>query len=108
MSDGAKAVSTETDKVSPMFSFLSGVILLVGLVSQIVCMASQAKGTRASRSTLAWGSVYGMMLLVLSLIGFTGLLDGGWVMLAASTFASILLATLSWATVGGWRDAAHM
>jgi hypothetical protein len=47
-----------------------------------------------------------MMLLVLSLIGFTGLLDGGWVMLAASTFASILLATLSWATVGGWRDAA--
>ena len=87
-----------------MFSVLSGLVFLVGVILQIRMTVVRYKAGRPSSSTLAWNAMYGLALIVMSALGLAGLLDGDAVSLASSAFAATLLVSLSWLTVGGWRD----
>lgn len=96
--------SIRTKQVIPLiFSILSGAILLAGLVAQVAITVAHTKSGNLTKRTLAWNAVYGTVLLVLSVLGFTGLLDGQQAALGSAAVASVVLVTLSWLTVGGAR-----
>ena len=93
-----------------MFSFLAGLVFLVGFFAQIGLTSRFALTQRSlhepvSHATLAWGSLFGIVLSGLAVWGFAGLIDGGPAAPLAPLFVSPALVFLSQATLR--RDRTH-
>ena len=64
-----------------MFSFLAGLIFLVGFAAHIALtskyvLTQRSFGNEVPRNTLRWNALYGIALLGLSVWGLVGLIDG--------------------------------
>lgn len=93
-----------------MFSFIAGLIFLIGLFAQIgiTCrhvLTQRSLGADVPRSTIAWNAFHGLMLLALTIWGFMGIIDGGVFAPLAPLVTSPAIVALSYVTIR--RDLTH-
>ena len=83
-----------------MFSFLAGLIFLVGFAAHIALtskyvLTQRSFGNEVPRNTLRWNALYGIALLGLSVWGLVGLIDGRFFAPLAPLVASPAIVALS-------------
>ena len=91
-----------------MFSRLAGLIFLIGLFAHVgltlrAVLTARSLKAPLTRQTITWNAFFGLVLAVLSIWGFTGLVDGGPFAPLAPLVAAPAIVAISQVTLGRQR-----